>query len=152
MPIDSSLLVAGAAVAGSLVGAIASLSTSIVNQRFQSRRERTAAELIESRELYGRFIEEAAGLFLHALGETKVDPVRMTTLFSIVARIRLTSSEPVLMAAENVTRHLLDSYERPAVEASEFIAAHVRDQKELDPLNEFTEECRRERLRILARL
>ena len=100
MPVDPSFLVAGAAVAGSLVGAVASLSTSIVNQRFQSRRERTAAELIESRDLYGRFIEEAAGLFLHALGETKVDTVRMTHLFSIVARIRLTSTEPVLMAAE----------------------------------------------------
>lgn len=152
MPLDSAFLVAGAAVAGSVVGAVASLGTSIVNQRFQSRRERTAAELIESRELYGRFIEEAAGLFLHALGETKVDTVRMTRLFSIVARIRLTSTEPVLLAAERVTRNLLDSYQRPPVEAGEFITAHVRDQKELDPLNQFTEECRRERLHILARL
>jgi hypothetical protein len=152
MPVDSSLLVAGAAVAGSLVGAIASLGTSIVNQRLQSRRERTAAELIESRELYGRFIEEAAGLFLHSLGETRVDPVRMTRLFSIVARIRLTSTERVLRAAERVSRNLLDSYERPPVEASEFVAAGVRDQNGLDPLNEFTEECRRERLHILARL
>ncbi len=152
MSVDPSLLVAGAAVAGSLVGAVASLSTSIVNQRLQSRRERTAAELIESRELYGRFIEEAAGLFLHALGETRIDTVRMTRLFAIVARIRLTSSEPVLMAAERVTRNLLDAYERPPVEAGEFIAASVRDQKTLDPLKEFTEECRRERIHILSRL
>ena len=138
MPTDSSLLVAGAAVAGSLVGALASLGTSIVNQRLQSRRERTAAELIESRELYGRFIEESAGLFLHSLGESSVDIAGMTRLFSIVARIRLTSTERVLKAAEAVTRNLLDSYLRSPVEAGEFILASVRDQKGLDPLNEFT--------------
>ena len=86
MPLDSAFLVASAAVAGSVVGAIASLGTSIVNQRLQSRPERTAAELIESRELYGQFSEEAAGLYLHSLEETKVDTVRMTRLFSIVAR------------------------------------------------------------------
>ncbi len=83
MPVDSSFLIAGAAVAGSLVEAVASLGTSMVNQRLQSRRERTAAELIEGRELYGRFIEEAAGLFLHSLGETKDDAIRMTRVFSI---------------------------------------------------------------------
>jgi hypothetical protein len=47
-------LIAGvAAIGGSVVGALASLGTTFINQRLQARRERLTKDLANREELYG---------------------------------------------------------------------------------------------------
>lgn len=70
-------------------------------------------------------------------------------LYSKVARIRLTSSDRVLRAAEEVGKRLLEAYERPPEDPAEVLARYANGEKDLDPLREFTEACRQERARAL---
>jgi hypothetical protein len=113
MSVDTSVIVALAALAGSAVGACASVVTTFVTQRLQTRSARIAAELDRHEELYGRFVEEAVPLFIDALKETKVDPAKLMRVFSIMGRIRLTASDEVLQAAEDVSKRLIEAYQKP---------------------------------------
>jgi hypothetical protein len=152
MAFNPSFLAAGAALTGSLVGAVASVGATLVSQRLQSQRERLASELDERQQLYAKFIEEAAHIFFDSLEKTAVEPARFLRLYSVVANIRLVSSERVLRAAERVGNKLVENYEQPVTDAREFIVKHIGDVDAVDPLREFTEECRRERLKALERL
>jgi hypothetical protein len=108
--------------------------------------------LDERQQLYAKFIEEAAHIFFDSLEKTAVEPARFLRLYSVVANIRLVSSERVLRAAERVGNKLVENYEQPVTDAREFIVKHIGDVDAVDPLREFTEECRRERLKALERL
>jgi hypothetical protein len=152
MAFNPSFLAAGAALTGSLVGAVASVGATLVSQRLQSQRERLASELDERQQLYAKFIEEAAQIFFDSIEKTAVEPARFLRLYSVVACIRLASSERVLRAAEQVGNKLVENYEQPVTDAREFIVKHIEDVDAVDPLREFTEECRRERLEALERL
>ena len=134
MAIDPAFLVAGAALTGSLIGAVASVGATLVSHRLQSRRERLATELDERQQLYGKFIEEAAQLFLESLEKTSVEPARLLRLYSVVARIRLASGNRVLRAAEQVGARLLENYERPVTDAREFIRQHAKEIDVVDLL------------------
>jgi hypothetical protein len=70
-------------------------------------------------------------------------------LYSKVARIRLTSSDRVLNAAEEVGRRLFAAYERPPGNPVELLARYANGDESLDPLREFTEACREERATAL---
>lgn len=136
-----------AAICGSMVGAMASLATTFINQRFQARRERVNKELANREELYASFIEEAIPLFVDSIRTTEIDPSKMLKLYSTVGRIRLLSSDEVLRGAEKVVADLIESYRRPITDLSEVIY-HVSHDA-LDPMREFTQACRKERRHIL---
>ncbi len=59
MAVDGPVLVAFAALAGSLVGACSSVGATFIGQRLQARWTRLGAELEEHEKLYGIFVEEA---------------------------------------------------------------------------------------------
>jgi hypothetical protein len=141
-----------AALAGSLVGACASVAATFVGQRIQFRGSRVAAELDEHQELYGRFVEEAVPLFVDAIERTGIDPGKLMRLYAFVAHIRLTSDEAVLRAAEDVGKSLLEAYEKPPEDKIAVLARYVRGDHSLDPLREFTEACRRERARVVQKI
>src|ERR1035441_6994577 len=71
---------------------------------------------------------------------------------SKVARIRLTSSDRVLRAAEEVGRRLLEAYERPPENPAEVVARYVNGEENMDPLREFTEACRQEQAEALKQV
>jgi hypothetical protein len=121
----------------------------LVGHRLQARWARLAAELAEREELYGKFVEEAVPLFVDATQQSAIDPAKIMRLYSKVARIRLTSSDLVLHAAEEVGKRLLDFYERPPEDPGELLARVANGETKLDPLREFTEACRRERAKAL---
>jgi len=73
-------------------------------------------------------------------------------LYSKVARIRLTSGDEVLHAAEEVGKRLLDFYERPPEDPAETLARVAKGEQSLDPRRDFTESCRRERNLALQRV
>jgi hypothetical protein len=152
MVIDTAIIVALSALGGSLIGACSSVAATFVGHRLQLRGARLAAELEEHQELYGKFVEEAVPLFVDAVQQSTIDPGKIMRLYSKVAHIRLTSSDQVLHAAEQVGKRLLDFYERPPEDPAEVLARVAKGEGSLDPLREFTEACRRERARDLQKI
>ena len=138
-----------AALAGSIVGGCASVAATLVGQRMQVRGARLAAELDEHEELYGRFVEKAVQLFIEAIERSGIDPGKVMQLYSLVARIRLTSGDDVLRAAEEVGKRLLGAYELPPDDTMAVLARYANGDQTLDPLRDFTEACRRERARTV---
>jgi len=147
--IDLTLVPALAALAGSLIGACASVAATFVGQRLQGRAARLASELREREQLYGKFVEEAVPLFVDAIERPAVDPGKLMHLYSIVARIRLTASDEILSAAEGVGKLLLEAYERPPEDPAKVLARFAKGEVVIDPLRGFTQACRLERAKAV---
>jgi hypothetical protein len=149
MAVDGQVMVALAALGGSLVGACSSIVATFMGQRLQARWASLRAELEDREKLYGLFVEEAVHLFVDSIQQSAIDPAKIMRLYSKVARIRLTSSDRVLGAAEEVGRRLFEAYERPPGNPVELLARYANGDESLDPLREFTEACREERAKAL---
>ncbi len=152
MAVDGPVIVAFAALAGSLVGACSSIAATFIAQRLQARWARLAAELEEHEKLYGVFVEEAVPLFVDAINRSEIDLAKIMRLYAKVAHIRLTSSDPVLRAAMKVGKRLIEAYERPPQDPAEVLARVTNGEENLDPLLEFTEACRQERAKALRQI
>jgi hypothetical protein len=150
--VDITIVSALAALTGSLIGACASVAATFVGQRLQSRAARLASELREREEIYGKFVEEAVPLFVDAIERPAVDPGKLMHLYSIVARIRLTASDEILTAAEQVGKTLLEAYERPPEDAAEVLTRFAKGEVIIDPLLEFTKVCRVERAKVVEQI
>jgi hypothetical protein len=152
MSLDGPMIVALAALAGSLVGACSSVAATFLGQRLQARWTRLATELEEREKLYGVFVEEAIHLFVDSIQRSAIDPAKIMRLYAKVAHIRLTSSAAVLNAAEEVGRRLVDAYERAPGDPAEVVSRYANGEENLDPLREFTEACRQERAKALQQI
>jgi len=152
MAVDTPIIVAVAALTGSVVGACSSVVATFIGQRLQTRAARLAAELQEHEELYGKFVEDAVPLFVDAIQQSRVEAAKIMLLYAKVARIRLTSSDQVLRAAEEVGKRLLEFYERAPEDPAAVLARVARGEENLDPLRDFTETCRVERAKALRQV
>ena len=144
MTLDGPVIVAFAALTGSLIGGGSSVAAAFIGQRVQARWSRLGAELREHENLYGEFVEEAVRLFVDAVQQSSTDPAQIMRLYAKVARIRLTSSEPVLRAAEDVAKRLLEAYEQPPENPATVLVRYANGEGNPDPLRGFTEACRQE--------
>ena len=98
--------------------------------------------------LYGRFIDQAAALFIDAIDKDLENPTQLIEVIAIVSRIRLSAAQEVVDASEAVMRELLSAYQRPPLDPRE-IFSQTRETF-TDPLALFTLACRREREKLLA--
>ena len=148
--IQPALITALAAIAGSVVGGLASFSTTFFTQRNQAHRDFLSRDLAHREELYSQFIKEATNLYVDSLGKTLENAVSLIGMFSLIGRIRLVGSDKVLAAAEKVAEIIIDSYNRPPRTFDD--AYKVVREGHVDPLKEFTEACREERKSMLKSL
>jgi hypothetical protein len=143
---DSTIIPAGAAVCGSLVGAAATIVTTWITQRTQ----RVQAEREERRRnrevLYGEFITEASRLTVEAFSHSLERPDTFVKLYGIIGRIRLEATDSVLDTAEACIRQIIDLYAKPNMTIEQIRLAFERDR--LDPIREFSVACRKELLEI----
>jgi hypothetical protein len=140
---DATLVTAMSGVLGSLVGASASVATTWVAQKTVSRRELVRAEMRKREMLYGEFVSECAKLLVDAFVHTLEKPQTVLPVYSLINRIRLTASAPVLEAAENLLRRInmtVEDLRRLAMSG------------EGDPLKLFGEACRVELSSMRSRL
>jgi hypothetical protein len=143
---DSTFITAVAAACGSLVGAAATIVTTVITQRTQ-RDHAEREESLRSREaLYGEFITEASRLTVEALGHSLEQPDTFVKIYGITGRIRLMATGPVLDAAETCIRQIIDLYAKPNMTVEEIRLAFERDR--IDPIREFSVVCRKELLEI----
>lgn len=145
--IQSAAISALAAVAGSIVGGLASFLTTFFTQRNQAHRDLILKEAADREELYSQFIKEAANVYVDSLDKTLEKPASLLGVYSLVGRIRLVSNDSVLAAAEKVVDSIVDSYHRPPTTIDTMVTM-VRESH-FDPLKEFTEACREERKAML---
>jgi hypothetical protein len=138
-----------AALGGSAIGGMASIAAAHLTQRNQGRRERLLREQDMRERLYADFIRVAADRYADSLDHNLDNPGAVIELFSLVGRIHLFGSEEVLRAARAVESHLIDCYNRPAVDP---IPALAHRDEIIAPLSAFTEACRRERTMFLRHI
>ena len=139
---DPAILSATAAVLGSLSGGSASIATAWLTQRTQGRRQAVQVETRKREALYADFITECSKLVLDALDHTLDRPETLLQAYSLVNRIRLTSSDAVLHEAEAAMHEILATYRAPNLPIEELHEMSMDNAH--DPLKAFSEACRDE--------
>lgn len=133
---------------GSLVGALTSVLTTYVSQRSQARRDFLNKQFAQRETLYCEFINEAARLFADSLQHQIEKTESLVTIYALLNRIRLNSSEEVIRAAMTTIDDIIAFYNRPNLTAEQLRGLtpeelHSR-ANESDPLRKFGEACRKE--------
>jgi hypothetical protein len=129
-----------ASFSGSASGTLALIVTGWVTQRHKDRVRRSLQATFQREELYKGFIKEASRLYADALVNDKSEVSKMIDLYSLIARMRILSSDAVIEAAEKAGRLILETYlspNRTFVDLPGLI-------DEMDPLRDFSDACRRE--------
>jgi hypothetical protein len=138
---NSGLIAACAAIAGSFVGALGSVVGTWITQRHQDRRDLVAKTIIRREALYSDFIEETARMLIDALEHNISDPQKLIPAYALLSRIRLSSSSKVLETAEGLVRTILATYPLQNLTAEQIQSRAVNGD---DPLREFSDTCRME--------
>src|SRR5215472_13893407 len=99
---NSVMITALAAIAGSLVGALGSAVGTWITASHQDRRDLLGKQIARRETLYSDFIGESARLLVDAMQHNASDLQKMLPVFALLSRIRLSSSGPVLQQAEQV--------------------------------------------------
>jgi hypothetical protein len=145
---NTTLIGALAAFGGSSIGAIAPVLSSYVLQRSVAQREMSSREIALREGLYSDFIKEASHLYLVSLTHVLEDLDDLVPLYALVSRIRLFASEPVVLAAEDLVKRIVEHYGNRNLTVEEIRAAAL--SATADPLDVFSFACRKE-LRDLLR-
>jgi hypothetical protein len=143
---ESTVVAALAAAIGSVVGASASIATSLISQRTQALRANVEWQIRKRETLYNEFITEASRLAVDAHVHSLEGAEQLAAIYAVLSRIRLISSDDVVRRAEACCHHIVELYWRPNITLEEFRAAYEADQ--LDSLKEFSIACRLELMRI----
>jgi len=108
--VDTAYISAFSALAGAVIGGLASFGSSWLTQRTQLLFARREAIKARREALYAEFVDEAARLYGDALGHQKDDAADLVKLFALLGRIRLVSPRPVITAAERTFDSIVETY------------------------------------------
>lgn len=140
---DQSIISATAGLTGSLLGGMSTFAASWLNTRAQFRTQTTVQQAAHRERLYADFISKAARHLVRAWGHQLQRPQGLVGLFSLIERMRLTSSDPVIAAAERVIRHITAAYNAPNKTYDELRTIVLHGDVD-SPLTEFSKACREE--------
>jgi len=110
---NPSLLGALAALAGALIGGVASLGSPWLTQTIQQRARSREHNRSRREALFTDFINEASRLYGDALSHEKDDVLDMVQLYALVGRMRLISCDRVVTSAERTMDAIIDAYLAP---------------------------------------
>jgi hypothetical protein len=125
---------------GSAFGAVSTIITNWAAQRRKDRTRRHSRSVAKREDLYKSFIEEASRLYADALVSDKSEVAKLVDMYALIGRMKILSSDEVVGAAEKAAVLIVKTYLAPNrrfVDIPEFV-------REMDPLREFSEACRRE--------
>ena len=111
------------ALAGSSIGAIASLGTAWLTQKYQDRSQRLVQESARREKIFGDFLEEASKQYGEALASDVSSPAALVDLYAIMGKLRLFASPETLVAADRLLRVIAATYQSPPADLS-----HCRSQ------------------------
>jgi hypothetical protein len=147
---EATIVTAIAGIGGSLCGGAASFATSWVTQNTRAKRDVIRAELKKRETLYGEFISECSKHVIDSLERNLDKPERLLSIYALLNRIRLCASDAVLVQAVDLVKFIMEQYFAPNVSIEEF---HDRVQNGwIDPLEGFSQSCRRELMSMHAQV
>ena len=131
-----------AALAGSAMGGLTSLTAAWLTQHRQDRSNRLSRDRGRRQKLYKQSIEEASKLYADALVHDQAEVSALVSVYALIGRMRVLSSSAVIEKAEAVVRVIIDTYFAPNKTFHEL--RDLISSRSMDPLRAFSEECRRE--------
>jgi hypothetical protein len=143
---DPAYASAFAALAGSTIGGLTSLTASWLTHHVQFRAQQRAGDLGRREALYKSFIEEASKWHADAIAHDQAEVTSLVNLYALVSGMRILSSPPVVETAERVVRVIIETYLAPNRTIRDI--KDILDSDAMDPLRKFSEACREE---LLAR-
>jgi hypothetical protein len=139
--VDPAMLSATAALIGSLIGGVATLTASWMTQRLQLRIQARIHEAAKRESLYAEFIVEASRRLADAWSHHAESPEVIAGLYSAVQRMRLASSDEVVRLADRVICEVTEAYAAPDRTFDE-LRERIRGDEPPDALKDFGEACR----------
>ena len=130
-----------AALAGSGIGALASVGTTWLTQRYQDRSQRSAQISARLEQLFAEFIDQASRVFADALTHQLDDLSKLVPLYATMGKLRLYASNETVLCADRVMSRILDAYYSPNVN---FETERIRDAENYDVLRAFIAACQTE--------
>lgn len=131
-----------AALAGSAMGGLTSLTAAWLTQHRQDRSNRLSRDKARRQKLYKKFIDEASKLYADALVHDQAEVSALVSVYALIGRMRVLSSSDVIEKAEAVVRTIVNTYFAPNKTFRDL--RNLIDSRSMDPLRAFSEECRRE--------
>jgi hypothetical protein len=135
-----------AVIMGTLVGGLASLTSTWLGERSRRRRDLLEREIVKRETVYSQFIEQASKLYAasatHNINDDEGAVEGTIELYAIASRIRLFASEQVIKEAEKVLDRIFIQYGADNLSAEQLRTRAV--EKRDDFLKAFSEFCRRE--------
>ena len=141
---DPTYVTALAALAGSTIGGLTSLTTTWLQQHIQLRTQQLAYNLNSRQELYRSFLEEASRLYADAYQHNQADVSTLVNLYALVSRMRIVSSRNIVEHADAVARVIIDTYLAPNRTLHDVTA--ILNNDAMNPLRDFSNACREELL------
>ncbi|MET4482665.1 hypothetical protein [Bradyrhizobium sp. F1.13.3] len=130
------------AFGGSLVAGSASFVAAWFTQNRRESARKKLSEKAKRQKIYRRFIEEASGLYVDALVKSSFDAAILVSIYALIGRMRIQSSDAVLNQASAVVKTIVDTYSEPNRSLVE--VQHLVDSESFDPLRDFSQACRQE--------
>jgi hypothetical protein len=134
-------LPAVAALAGSVVGALASILATWLNHHYQARAGEHTRKISQREDLFRDFIVAASKAYGEALITEEPRIEELLALHAMVSRMRLSSSPRTVARAEEVLRVTIDTYFAPNKTVRE-LNELMKSGAAIDPLKDFAEAAR----------
>ena len=137
---DPAYFSAFAALAGSTIGGLTSLTTSWLTQHVQFSSQQRAGNRSRREDLYKEFIEEASRWYADAYEHDKAEISNLVNLYALVSRMRVLSSSRVVEAADKAVRMIIETYLAPNRSFRD--VREILDNEAMNPLRDFSDACR----------
>lgn len=131
-----------AALAGSTIGGLTSLTASWLTQHVQFSAQQRASDLSRREQLYENFIEEAARLYADAYEHNEAETSKLVNLYALVSKMRVLSSPRIVENADRVVRVIIETYLAPNKTFRDVV--EILDNDAMNPLRAFSNACREE--------
>jgi ribosomal protein S17 len=139
---DSAYISAIAALGGTFIGTVASITTTWLGQRHQSKEQRRARSKHARQAIYKKFIKEAARLHVHALEHDESDMSELVNIHATLNLMRVFATSKVIDEADKAIKEIIATYSEKNKTFHEVISSI--NQGFVNPLLAFSEACHEE--------
>lgn len=139
---EAAYLSALAALAGSTIGGLTSLTASWLSQHTQFRAQQYAHDTDRREQLYKDFIVGASKLYADAFEHDQADVTGLVNLYALVSMMRVLSSPRIIECADKAVRLIIETYLGPNQTFRD--VPKMLEHNAMDPLREFSNACREE--------
>ena len=139
---EPAYLSALAALVGSTIGGLTSLTASWLTQHVQFSAQLRASDLNRRAQLYEHFIDEASRLYVDAYEHNEAEAAKLVNLYALVSKMRVLSAPRIVETADRVVRVIIETYLAPNKTFPD--VGEILENEAMNPLRAFSQACREE--------